>query len=357
MLWPELVAKLTRKEDLTSDEARSAMTAIMSGEVAPVPLAGFLVALRTKGETVTELRALADVMTEFARPLRIEHPTLDIVGTGGDMAHTVNISTMASLVCAGAGVRIAKHGNRASSSSTGTADVLEALGVDLSSEPSVVEERAQDAPMSFLFAQIFHPAMRHAAVTRRELAVPTAFNFLGPLTNPARPAVAAVGCADRRMAPVMAGVFADRGTDAAVFRGDDGLDELTLVTTSTVWWVHEGTVREESLDPEAVGLPNAPLSTLRGGRADENAAVVRRLLAGDRGPVRDAVLLNAGLALALWAQYESGLLFGGTGSLIHAVRRGIATAERSIDSGAAARVLDAWVGAVPTGDSSPKVER
>ncbi|MCT1985556.1 anthranilate phosphoribosyltransferase [Dermacoccus abyssi] len=343
MQWPQLVSHLVRGEDLSYEQARGAMDAIMSGEVSPVRMAAFLVALHSKGETVQELQGLADVMVEHARALEVPGPTLDIVGTGGDMAHTVNISTMASLVCAGAGVRVAKHGNRASSSSTGTADVLEALGVDLTTEPERLQAEALEAPMTFLFAQLFHPAMRHAATTRRELAVPTAFNFLGPLTNPVRPAVAAVGCANKAMAPVMAGVFAERGTDAAVFRGDDGLDELTLATTSTVWWVFDGAVEEHVLGPQDVGLETAPLEALRGGQADENAEVVRRLLAGDHGPVRDAVLFNAGLALTLTEQQASGERFGGRGDLAEAVRAGVARGAEAIDSGAAARVLDGWV--------------
>lgn len=343
MKWPELVVQLTRGEDLSPAQARAAMDAIMSGQVSPVRLAAFLVALHTKGETVSELRGLADVMVEYASVFAVPGPTLDIVGTGGDMAHTVNISTMASLVCAGAGVRVAKHGNRASSSSTGTADVLEALGVDLATGPEQLQTEAATAPMTFLFAQLFHPAMRHAAATRRELAVPTAFNFLGPLTNPARPAVSAVGCANRRMAPVMAGVFAERGTTAAVFRGDDGLDELTLATSSTLWWVHEGHVSELTLSPGDVGLTTAPLEALRGGEARENAHVVRELLRGRAGPVRDAVLFNAGLALALVEQERTGRCFGGHSNVADAVRAGIRRGEAAIDSGASARVLDEWV--------------
>lgn len=351
MKWPTLVAQLMRGEDLTPEQTRAAMAAVMNGEIAPVPLAAFLVALHSKGETVEELRGLADVMVEHARPFRLDVPALDIVGTGGDMAHTVNISTMAALVCAGAGVTVAKHGNRASSSSTGTADVLEALGVDLSADVDELQRHVADAPMTFLFAQSFHPAMRHAAATRRELAVPTAFNFLGPLTNPARPAIAAVGCANRRMAPVMAGVFAQRGTDAAVFRGDDGLDELTLATTSSLWWVHDGKVVEESISPEQVGLSPAPIEALRGGDASFNAQVVRDVLAGKRGAVRDAVLLNAGAALALVAQHERGSLFGGADDLASAIRAGMSRAAEAVDSGAAQRTLDAWINGSSAADT------
>ena len=343
MTWAELVTKLIHREDLSGDEARWAMDVIMAGEASPARLAAFLVALRAKGETVEEVNALADGMLAAARPIDIAGPTLDIVGTGGDMAHTVNISTMAALVCAGAGAKIAKHGNRASSSSTGTADVLEELGVDLSLEPETLARMSGQAPVTFLFAQVFHPSMRFAAPTRRELGVPTVFNFLGPLTNPARPAVAAIGCADATMAPVMAGVYAHRGMDAAVFRGDDGLDELTLTTSSQVWWVFGGEVTQVRVQPEDFGLTSAPIESLRGGDAAFNAQVVRDVLGGAEGAPRDAVVLNAGLALALWAQHESGVLFGGAADVTTAIAAGVKRARTAIDSGAAMHALTTWI--------------
>jgi anthranilate phosphoribosyltransferase len=252
---------------------------------------------------------------------------------------------MAAMVCAAAGVRVVKHGNRAASSSSGSADVLEALGVDLGLAPSRVAEVAEEAGITFCFAQAFHPGFRHAGGVRRELGVPTAFNFLGPLTNPAQPTYAAVGVADARMAPILAGVFAARGRDAAVFRGDDGLDELTLSTTSTVWWVRAGSVVSRVVDPTRLGLSTQPTSSLRGGDAAHNAQVVRTVFAGEGGAVRDAVVLNAGLALALTGSDSGSSEEAFEGD----IRAGMARAASAIDSGAATRLVAAWVAATRTG--------
>ena len=316
------------------------MTEVMTGEATPVQLAGFLVALRAKGETVAELRALADVMLEHANRIDVPGPSIDVVGTGGDRMHSVNISTMASIVVAATGLRVVKHGNRAASSRSGSADVLEALGVSLTLTPDRVASVAQEAGITFCFAQAFHPSMRHAAVARRDLGVGTAFNVLGPLTNPAQPTYAAVGVADARMAPIIAGVFADRGRAASVFRGNDGLDELTLATTSTVWWVRDGQVAELILDPADLGLDRQPVEALRGGEASHNAQVARDLLAGQPGAVRDAVVLNAGLALAT----ASGVRHPSATrpALNEAVRAGMTRAEAAIDSGDARRLLERW---------------
>src|ERR687889_567255 len=227
---------------------------------------------------------------------------VDIVGTGGDGAHTVNISTMAAVVTAATGVPVAKHGNRAASSSSGAADVLEALGVVIDLPAPAVARCVVEAGIGFFFAPVFHPGMRHAAGPRREMGIGTVFNFLGPLTNPARPKAAAIGCADRRMAPVMAEVLAVRGSRALVFRGDDGLDELTIGTTSSVWVVRDGEVEPDRVDPTALGIPTAAPEALRGGAPQVNADVFRRVLDGERGPVRDAVLLNAAAALAAFEE-------------------------------------------------------
>lgn len=336
--WPDLLSSLLAGEDLSTEAAAWAMEQVMSGEASPARLAGFLVALRAKGESVDELRGLADVMLEHSNRIEVAGPSLDIVGTGGDRAHTVNISTMASIVIASCGIRVVKHGNRAASSSSGSADVLEALGVNLTLSPAQVVRVAESAGITFCFAQAFHPSMRYAAEARRDLGIPTAFNVLGPLTNPARPTFTAVGVADLRMAPLMAGVFAGRGTDAAVFRGDDGLDELTISTTSHVWWVREGQVREHRLDPRDLGLELNPLETLRGADAAYNADVARRVLAGERTPVRDAVVLNAGIALSLTTpdteESHDAWLAG--------VRAGMDHAEAALDSGEAARLLQRW---------------
>lgn len=339
--WPDLLTTLIAGQDLSTEQAAWAMDQVMTGEATPVQLAGFLVALRAKGESVDELRGLADSMLAHANRIEVPGPSLDIVGTGADRANTVNISTMASVVIAACGIRVVKHGNRAASSSSGSADVLEALGVDLKLSPQRVAEVAAEAGITFCFAQAFHPAMRHAAAARSGLGVGTAFNMLGPLTNPAQPTYAAVGVADARTAPLIAGVFAGRRKDAAVFRGDDGLDELTLSTTSHVWWVRDGAVTEHSLDPTAVGLKNAPVAALRGADAAHNAAVARDVFRGERGPIRDAVLLNAGMALAVAAEPQ----VSSTGDLHAAVADGIARAARAVDSGAATEVLDRWAAA------------
>src|SRR3954447_3551757 len=299
--WPDVLTTLVRREDLSAEQTAWAMGEVLVGNATPVQIAGFAVALRAKGETVEEMQGLVDAMYAAAAPLVVEGRVLDVVGTGGDRSFSVNISTMAAIVAAGAGVTVVKHGNRSASSKAGSADVLEQLGIRLDLPASEVARVAADAGITFCFAAAFHPALRHAATARSELGVGTSFNFLGPIANPAKPAAQAIGCADRRMAPVMAGVFARRGVDAWVFRGDDGLDELTTTTTSSVWTVSGGEVSEHTLDPSALGIPQGTAEGLRGRDAAYNAEVVRRLLAGDRGPVRDAVLLNAGAALAVHA--------------------------------------------------------
>jgi anthranilate phosphoribosyltransferase len=339
MTWPAVFTNLLAGQDLGTAESVWAMDQIMSGEASPVQVAGFLMALRAKGETVDEMRGLADSMLAHASRITVDGTTLDIVGTGGDRAHTVNISTMAALVAAASGVRVVKHGNRASSSSSGSADVLEALGINLTLSPSAVAAVVEQAGITFCFAQQFHPSMRHAAAARRDLGIGTAFNFLGPLTNPAQPTYAAVGVADARMAPLMAGVFAGRGKDAAVFRGDDGLDELTISSTSRVWWVRQGVVREFSVDPGDLGLERHPLETLRGGDAAHNAQVVRDVFAGAEGPVRDAVLLNAGVALALTVPDRG----ESQADFVAALRAGMDRAGAAIDDGSATSLLQRWV--------------
>jgi len=339
--WPAVLSALIAGRDLDRHTAEWAMAQIMSGEATPSQVAGFLVGLRAKGESVEEMRGLAEQMLAHARRIEVPGPSLDIVGTGGDRAHTVNISTMSSMVAAAAGVRLVKHGNRAASSSSGSADVLEALGVDLSLPPERVVEVASEAGITFCFAQTFHPSFRHTAVPRRDLGIGTAFNFLGPLTNPAQPTYAAVGCADARMAPLLAGVFAHRGKDAAVFRGDDGLDEVTVSTTTHVWWVRGGVVTERSLDPTRLGLSLHPVEDLRGGDAAHNADVVREVFAGAQGAVRDAVLLNAGIALAL-TRADSG---PAQADFDADLRAGMDLAAAAIDSGAAAGVVERWVAA------------
>ncbi|TXR52764.1 anthranilate phosphoribosyltransferase [Quadrisphaera setariae] len=345
--WPSLISALVAGRDLSSEDCAWAMARVMSGEAAAVPLAGFLVALRAKGETVAELGGLADEMLARAVPLRLPasagplDAAVDVVGTGGDRSvtgtSTVNISTMAALVVAGAGRTVVKHGNRAASSQCGSADLLEELGVRLDLPADRVGEVAGEVGITFAFARVFHPAFRHAAEARTGLGVPTAFNILGPMTNPGRPGAAAIGVADARLAPLVAGVLARRGTRALVFRGDDGLDELTTSGPSAAWRVGAGAVEPLSVDPRALDLAPSTLADLAGGDARHNAAVARDVLAGRTGPVRDAVLLNAAAALVA----ADGL----AGDLHEDLRRQLAVAAASVDSGAAAAVLERWVAA------------
>jgi anthranilate phosphoribosyltransferase len=333
--WPGLLARLVRREDLSADDTRWAMRQVMTGEASSAQVAGFLVALRAKGESPEEVAGLAATMLELATPVTLPVECVDIVGTGGDGAQTVNISTMAAIVTAAAGVPVAKHGNRAASSASGTADVLEALGVVIDLPAESVARCVREAGIGFFFAPVFHPGFRHAAAPRRELGIGTVFNFLGPLTNPARPVAGAIGCADTRMAPVVAAVLAARGNRALVFRGDDGLDELTTATTSSVWLVRDGEVEAERLDPTVLGIPVSAPGALRGGGPEVNAEVVRRLVAGEPGPVRDAVLLNAAAALAAYDK---------RGARLHdALGAALPRAAAAIDDGRAAAKLEEWV--------------
>jgi anthranilate phosphoribosyltransferase len=339
--WPEVLSALVARRDLRGDQTAWAMGEILSGEATPSQIAGFAVALRAKGETVDEVEGLVSAMYEHATPLRVTGRVLDVVGTGGDRSMSVNISSMAAIVAAGAGAPVVKHGNRSASSKAGSADVLEALGIRLDLSAAAVARVGEEVGITFCFAAAFHPALRHAAVPRRELGVGTTFNFLGPLAHPAKPEAQAIGCADPAMAPVMAGVFAKRGVDAWVFRGDDGLDELTTTTTSHVWEVSGGSVTERVLDPLDVGVPRGTAEGLRGRDTQYNADVVRRLVAGEPGEVRDAVVLNAGAALAIHAASD--------GDLEERLTDGIARAREAIDSGSAKTVLEKWVEASSRG--------
>lgn len=328
--WPHVLSTITALQALTADEAAEAMRQVMVGEATPAQLGGLLMALRTKGETVEEVEGLSRTMLEFASAVRPPAPVIDTCGTGGDRSGTFNISTIAAIVVAAAGVPVAKHGNRAASSHCGSADLLEALGVRIDLGPEEVERCLTEAGIAFMFAPVFHPAMGHAGPIRRELRVPTVFNFLGPLTNPARPFAQVVGVSDARMLPLMAEVLARRGVRARLFRGSDGLDELTTTGPSTLFEVEDGAVREVAFDPAEVGLPAAVPEDLRGGDVDESAEIARSILAGDPGPRRDVVLLNAAAALEVTAVASS-------------FAEGIAVAARSIDTGAAAATLERWV--------------
>ncbi len=336
--WPSVLSGLVAGEDQSAEVTSWAMEQILGGNATPAQLTAFVIGLRAKGETVAEMTGLVDAMLSFATPIEIGGQAVDVVGSGGDRANTVNISTMAAIVAAGADARVVKHGNRAASSACGAADVLEELGVELNLPPEKQQLVVEQVGIGFLFAPLYHPALRHAAAPRRELGIPTTFNFLGPLANPAQPVAQAVGVADPRMAELMAGVFAGRGHQGLVVHGGDGLDELTTTTTSTVWVYADGAVDRAELDPADLGLPRAALRDLTGSDAAGNAEVVRELLDGRTGPVRDIVLLNAAAALVAYEKPRLADLAGQLGT-------GLSRAGEAIDSGAARAKLADWVAA------------
>jgi len=333
--WPAVLNQLIAGEDLRPAEAAWAMDQVMTGTATPSQVAAFVVALRAKGERAAEISGLAATMLAHARRFTVDLRAVDLAGTGGDRAHTVNISTMSAVVTAAAGAPVIKHGNRAASSRCGAADLLEQLGVAIDLPPDGVAACVRELGIGFCFAPVFHPAMRHAAGPRREIGIPTAFNFLGPLTNPAQPAAALVGCADLRMAPVMAEVFAERDVTVLVVRGDDGLDEITTGGTTSVWVVSGGHVAEMTLDPSLLGVARSAPGDLRGGEPALNAEITGRLLAGEHGPARDAVILNAAAAIAA----HRGL----SGDVIGDIGDAMVAATEAIDSGAAIDLLARWV--------------
>lgn len=331
--WPGVLGALTQRRDLTPVEARATMAEILAGAATPSQVAGFIVALRMKGETTSEMNGLLDAMLDASE--RVELPSLDgvvdIVGTGGDRSHSINVSTLAAIVVAGAGGKVCKHGNRAASSLCGSADLLEALGVVIDLGPEGVARCVAEAGMGFCFAPRFHASMRHAGPTRRELGVPTVFNILGPLANPARVRRYVVGVGDPTMAERMAEVLLQHGAERAfVVHGGDGLDEITITTTSNVIEVVDGEVRPLTVDPLAYDLGPARLEDLRGGDPATNAKLAHAVLAGEHGPHRDIVVLNA----------AAGLVASGLATDYDA---GIAMARDSLDRGEAARSLERLV--------------
>lgn len=336
--WPEILGRVTDGIDLTAEQAAWAMNEIMTDGATGAQIAAFGVGVKMKGAAPAELAGLAASMLDHATIVDIDIPAVDVVGTGGDRSHTVNISTMTSIVIAAAGVPVVKHGNRAASSKSGGADVLEALGVNITLGADAVAQCVREVGIGFCFAPVFHPAFRFTGPPRREIGIPTVFNVLGPLTNPARPDRGLIGCAFTDLAPVLAQAFADRGSSVLVVRGDDGLDELTTTTTSTVWQVVGGQVTRLTLDPADLGIAPVELSALQGGDAVVNAAIARDLFAGTTGPVRDAVLLNAAAAIVAFEQTAP---FDQAG-LTAAMRDAISRAAETIDSGAATALLDRW---------------
>lgn len=336
--WPDLLTHLVNRRDLDQQQAAWAMNEILAGAATPVQIAGFMVALQAKGATAEELSGLVGSMLENARPIALPtREAVDIVGTGGDRANTVNVSTMAAIVAAAAGAKVVKHGNRAASSKCGTADCLEALGVVLDLDPSVQPQVFDETGIVFLFASHYHPSLRHAAVPRRELGIRTIFNYLGPLANPAKPVAQAIGVADAATARLVADVLASRGNRGLVFHGGDGLDELTTTTTSDVWLIRDGVVEAATLDPADLGLERAVKESLVGGDPEVNAQVVRDTLAGRIGPVRDIVLLNAAAALLAFDGPALGV------PVADQLREPLTRARKAIDSGAADDRLHRWV--------------
>ena len=331
--WADILGRITDGEDLDRDAAYAAMSEILSGEATPAQIAAFAVGLRMKGETVEELGGLLDAMRDASTRVSLpdDLDAVDIVGTGGDRSSSINVSTIAAFVVAGAGAPVCKHGNRAASSACGAADLLEALGVTIELGPESVAACVQEAGMGFCFAPRFHPAMRHAGPPRRELGIPTAFNFLGPMANPAAVRRQLVGVSDARMADRMAAVLSDGGSRRAlIVYGHDGLDELTTTTTSTIVDLGEDEVRTYEVDPGALGFEAADPEALKGGDPAANAAAARRVLAGEPGAHRDVVVLNA----------AAGLVAAGVAA---SVAEGIPLASASIDDGAAAGVLERLV--------------
>jgi anthranilate phosphoribosyltransferase len=335
LLWDENIAIVDSGLDLEVDRVQWCMNEILNGAADNSTIKRFLIALKNKGESPEEVGALVAQMYEHCAPISISKRAVDTVGTGGDGAHTINISTTSAIIAAAAGAKVIKHGNRAASSKSGSADLLENLGININLNGQSVEESFATLGIGFCFAPLFHRAMKHAAVARKELGVPTVFNILGPLANPAKPKAAAIGVANERMHLVMAQVLGSRGVDGFVFRGDDGLDEITLATTTSVLSIGTEEITSGLLDPTEFGIAVAPVSALVGGDGAENARITRSIFAGEKGAHRDACVLNAAAAIAA---YE-----GRTELSLHErISSGVEAAIEAIDSGAAHELVNEW---------------
>lgn len=342
--WAELLTALLSAEDLSVAEATEAMNRVMSGEVTDAQLAAFLIALRAKGETVDEVVGFRAAILDNAVPLDIPPMVLDIVGTGGDpYGAVVNVSSIAAVVAAAAGAPVVKHGNRAASSSSGASDVLGELGVNLELTPEQVAQVFHEVGLTFVFAAKFHPGFRHAATARKDIGIPTIFNILGPLCNPARPEASAVGVANLERIPQIAGVFRTRGATALVYRGDDGIDKMTTTGYSRVWEVSRGEVVEHVIDIKELGLPKAAIEDILGKDPAHNAELARGVLAGDTGPVRDIVVLNTAAGLEAFDLASNPERH--SQPLRERLVEKIAVAETAIDDGSAQAKFDQWVSA------------
>lgn len=342
--WQTLLRRLVAHESLTTAETQWAMHTIMSGDATSAQLAAFVVALRAKGENAEEVRGFVQAMLDHAVKVPFSGITVDVVGTGGDSSQSVNVSTMSSIVCAAAGARVVKHGNRAATSKCGSADVLEELGVAIDVAPEEVPKILDEVGIAFCFAPTFHSSMRHAAAARKEIGIPTVFNILGPLANPARPSAQLIGCADTRLAPVMAQVLAGFGVKAFVVRGDDGLDEVTTTGRTRIWDVRNGEIEETEIDAADYGIKRATVADLRGGDATYNASIVRRLFSNEDSdvvtPVRDAVVINSALALIAFDAAH-----GAQGDIHTLLPEAIRRADQAISDGTAMKILDKWIAA------------
>jgi anthranilate phosphoribosyltransferase len=335
MNWELILKSLSDKSDLSNDQITWAMSQILEGKASNNEIKDFLIGLKTKGESAAEVQALVDQMYSYSAPINISERSVDTVGTGGDGANTINISTAAAIVTNAAGARVVKHGNRAATSKSGSADLLEALGIKIDLTGAEVEQTVHKIGIGFCFAPVFHSSMKHAAVARKELGVPTIFNILGPLANPAKPKACAIGVARAELLPLMAQVLLDQGKEGFVFRGDDGLDEVSLSTTTQVIQISDGQLTQSVFNPEDLGITASPISELAGGDAAYNAQMTMKIFSGGKGAMRDAVTLNAAFAIAAFkADFNL--------PLQTQIANGFVLANKAIDSGAALSVVKKW---------------
>jgi anthranilate phosphoribosyltransferase len=335
MNWELILKSLSDKSDLSNDQITWAMSQILEGKASNNEIKDFLIGLKTKGESAAEVQALVDQMYSYSAPINISERSVDTVGTGGDGANTINISTAAAIVTNAAGARVVKHGNRASTSKSGSADLLEALGIKIDLTGVEVEQTVHKIGIGFCFAPVFHSSMKHAAVARKELGIPTIFNILGPLANPAKPKACAIGVARAELLPLMAQVLLDQGKEGFVFRGDDGLDEVSLSTTTQVIQINDGKLTQSVFNPEDLGITASPISELAGGDAVYNAQMTMKIFSGEKGAMRDAVTLNAAFAIAAFkADFNL--------PLQTQIANGFVLANKAIDSGAALSVVKKW---------------
>jgi anthranilate phosphoribosyltransferase len=341
--WPDLLDILLEGRSLTVAEASRAMTEIMNGSVSEARLAAFLVALRAKGESVDEVVGFRDAILSAAIPFDVSSDAVDIVGSGGDPVGVINVSSIAAIVVAAAGVPVIKHGNRAASSKSGANDVLTSLGIDVTLDSQRVARVFAEIGVTFVNAMVFHPGFRNAGPVRQELAIPTIFNVLGPLCNPARPEANALGMSNPARIPLAVGLFQQRGATALVYRGEDGIDKITTTGHSKVFEVSRGSVTEHDFDPREVGFAYSTIDEIRGGTPDENAALAREVLAGKPSAARDIIVLNS--AAGIVAHRLSKNPAERDRSFVERMADAVQVAQHSIDSGAASAKLDAWVAA------------